>query len=409
MVSFRIDRFFSTRPVRVARPAAGRAPSARSVELARPVRPPSPSRRTGSVPAGGSRPALLKRFLRRPAVLHAIAAANRFSARLGWQFAAAITYFSFLALVPVIMVVFSAAGFILIADQSLLLDLRVQVATLLPHTSIFKPVNEALDQAVASRLPVGILGLVFALYSGISWMGNVRSALQAQWRPDFDDNQEIAAESLPHYYWKNFRYLLVLGSGLLMSILLTVVGTWAPREIMKLIGVRESDLLTGAFSVVPIALAVVGDTVIFYWVYAVLSPQATKAPHKAVLRGAFFAAIAFEILKLALTLFGGTIGKTPAGSIFGSVIGILLFFYATALVVLFLAAWIATSASAHPERVAASVPDVLDPTTGATPAPGSGPRSGPVSASDCCSVCGRGGPIDAGDRPIRDRPDSGEG
>ena len=321
----------------------------------------------GSTPAGGPRPRLLTRFRRRPAVLHVVAAANRFSARLGWQFSAAITYFSFLALVPVIMVVFSAAGFILIADQSLLLDLRVQVATLLPHTSVFKPVNEALDRAVASRLPVGILGLFFALYSGISWMGNVRSALQAQWRPDFDDDQEIAAESLPHYYWKNFRYLLILGFGLLISIVLTVLGTWAPGAFVKLIGVGESDLLKAAFSVIPVGLAAAGDTVIFYWVYAVLSPQSTKAPHKAVLRGAFFAALAFEILKLALALFGGTIAKTPAGSIFGSVIGILLFFYGTALVVLFMAAWIATSASAHPER--AAVPIAASPIAAVSTAP----------------------------------------
>lgn len=331
------------------------------MELARPGRPVSPRRLTGSTPAGGPRPGPISRFRRRPAVLHAVAAANRFSARLGWQFAAAITYFSFLALVPVIMVAFSAAGFILIAHHTWLIDLRLEVATLLPR-SISKPINEALDRAVASRLPVGIFGLVFALYSGISWMGNVRSALQAQWRPDFDDDQEIAAESLPHYYWKNFRYLLVLGFGLLMSLLLTTVGTWAPKQILSWMGVPKSGLLTAVFSVVPIGLAVVGDTVIFYWVYAVLSPQATKAPHKAVLRGSFFAAVAFEILKLALNVVGGTIAKTPAGSIFGSVIGILFFFYATALVVLFLAAWIATSASAHPERAAVPVPAVPIPT-----------------------------------------------
>ena len=355
-------------PPRSGRSAgASRAPSARSVQLARPIRPTFPRRRTGSTPAGGPRPGLIKRVSRRPAVLHAIAAANRFSARLGWQFAAAITYFSFLAVVPVIMVVFSAAGFILIAHHSWLIDLKVQVATLLPDTKIFNPVDKALDTAVASRLPVGILGLVFALYSGISWMGNVRSALHAQWRPDFDDNQEIAAESLPHYYWKNFRYLLVLGSGLLISMLLTLVGTWAPRAILELIGVAESDLLTAVFSVVPIGLALVGDTAIFYWVYAVLSPQATKAPHKAVLRGAFFAAVAFEILKLALNLAGSAIGNTPAGSIFGSVIGILFFFYATALVVLFLAAWIATSASAHPERHLAAAPEALAPAAAVVP------------------------------------------
>ncbi len=135
-----------------------------------------------------------RRFWRRPGVQHAWAAQNRFLDRLGIQFAAALTYFSFLALVPLLMLAFSVAGFVLANQPSLLTGLQNDIAQALPK-SLSDTVNQILATAVDARLTVGILGLAFAIYSGISWMGNLRSAIQAMWRPDFDTGSEIRAES----------------------------------------------------------------------------------------------------------------------------------------------------------------------------------------------------------------------
>ena len=33
---------------------------------------------------------------------------------------------------------------------------------------------------------VGIVALLTAIYSGAGWMGNLKNAIRAQWRPDFD-------------------------------------------------------------------------------------------------------------------------------------------------------------------------------------------------------------------------------
>jgi len=48
-----------------------------------------------------------------PAVAHFMRALERFNDRLGSQFGAAITYFSFLSLIPILMVSFAAVGFVL--------------------------------------------------------------------------------------------------------------------------------------------------------------------------------------------------------------------------------------------------------------------------------------------------------
>lgn len=46
-----------------------------------------------------------------PAVAHLIRAVDRFNDRMGSQFGAAITYFSFLSLIPILMVSFAGVGF----------------------------------------------------------------------------------------------------------------------------------------------------------------------------------------------------------------------------------------------------------------------------------------------------------
>ena len=52
----------------------------------------------------------VERVKRHPLVAHALYANQRFQERLGPQFAGAITYFSVLSLVPVLMFVFAMLG-----------------------------------------------------------------------------------------------------------------------------------------------------------------------------------------------------------------------------------------------------------------------------------------------------------
>ncbi|MCF3826636.1 inner membrane protein YhjD, partial [Salmonella enterica subsp. enterica serovar Weltevreden] len=66
---------------------------------------------------------LMQKITRKPLVAHLIRATERFNARLGNQFGAAITYFSFLSMIPIMMVYFAAAGFILASHHNLLEDI----------------------------------------------------------------------------------------------------------------------------------------------------------------------------------------------------------------------------------------------------------------------------------------------
>lgn len=73
---------------------------------------------------------------------------------------------------------------------------------------------------------------------------------------------------------------------------------------------------------------------------------ATTAPppaQKALIRGTFIAAIGFEVIKIVMTYTLPTLVKSPSGAAFGSVLGLMAFFYFFARLTLFCAAWIATA------------------------------------------------------------------
>lgn len=297
---------------------------------------------------------LVKVLMRRPFVLHLIRAAKRFSERLGSQFAGAITYFSFLALVPVLMVSFSVAGFVLNSRPDLLAQLQTTVASQVPGRGLSETIAKAIDHAVQDRYSVLSIGLVIALYSGINWMGNVRAAVQAQWRRDFDDNQEIAGESFAKNLLRNLGMLVGLGLALVLSIALSSVGNSLAGVVLDALGLSDVGWLHPLVVVVSFALAIAADVLIFLWIYSVLPPKDLKAPRSSLLKGAIAAAVLFEVLKFLLT---GVLAPLVAGgssaAVFGPIIGLLAFFNLAATLVLFVAAWIATSNG----MAAASEPD----------------------------------------------------
>ena len=290
------------------------------------------------------------RWWRRSAVQHLIAAINRYNGRLGTQFAGSLTYFSFLALIPILMVAFAVAGFVLASRPHLLTTLADDIAAQLP-AGLSTTVDQILNTAVNARFTVGIFGLVIALYSGISWMGNLRAAVQAMWRPDFDSDNEVRAENLLVYYWKSLQYLVFLGVAILVSLALTAAGSFLQTVLLRWLGLDRIGWLHPVLAILPILLAIAADVLIFAWLYQVLSPRHLKPGRTALLRGAIAMSAAFELLKLAFTVVLPLLLTSTTAKLFGQVIGLLFFFNLAATIVLLIAAWIATTpgeASAGP-------------------------------------------------------------
>lgn len=101
-------------------------------------------------------------------VAHLIRATERFNDRLGNQFGAAITYFSFLSMIPIMMVSFAAAGFILASHPNLLEDIFSKILMNVSDPTLASTLKNTINTAVQQRTTVGLVGLGIALYSGVT-------------------------------------------------------------------------------------------------------------------------------------------------------------------------------------------------------------------------------------------------
>ncbi|MEV0678368.1 inner membrane protein YhjD [Actinosynnema sp. NPDC050436] len=270
----------------------------------------------------------------RPWLDHLFRAAQRYTERYGAHYAAAVTYFSVLSLVPMLMIGFAVAGFVLASQPDLLDELKGGIAEAVPG-ALGDTVNKVVNQAIDSKGTVGVFGLLGAAYSGLGWMSNLRDALTAQWGH--------AKEDLPFLKtaFKDLLALISLGVALVVSFGLTAVGSGFAHLVLEFVGLDGVWWAEAVLKVATIVLALAANWLVFLWVLA-------KLPRKPVgwtsaFKGAAAAAVGFEVLKQVGTIYLSTVTASPAGAAFGPVIGVLVFANLVAQFLLFITAWTATA------------------------------------------------------------------
>nr|WP_042198703.1 YhjD/YihY/BrkB family envelope integrity protein [Kibdelosporangium sp. MJ126-NF4]CEL23497.1 Inner membrane protein YhjD [Kibdelosporangium sp. MJ126-NF4]CTQ89111.1 Inner membrane protein YhjD [Kibdelosporangium sp. MJ126-NF4] len=290
---------------------------------------------------------------------HLVRTIDRYVEHNAYQYAAAITYFSVLSVVPILMVGLSAAGFVLADDEEITADLRITIVQALP-SGLDTFATTTYDGVIAGRASLGVFGLVIGLYAGWGWMNALRDALTAMW--------ELERPELPFFrtiLW-DLLALVSLAFALLVSFSLTAVGSWLNSSVLEWTGMDGQPWAGTVLSLLSVPLAIFADWLVFLWVLVRL-PRAKVNMRKAV-RGALAAAIGFEILKIGANVYLSLLGRSPTTAAFGSVIGLLVFIYLVARLLLLVAAWIATG-----NTPAAGKPDepsgYLGQTTARPPAP----------------------------------------
>ncbi|MNT35465.1 Inner membrane protein YhjD [compost metagenome] len=94
-------------------------------------------------------------------------------------------------------------------------------------------------------------------------------------------------------------------------------------------------------TLIALSISIFANYLLFLWIFWMLPRH--KPKKKALLRGTLLAAIGFEVIKFVMTMTLPQVAKSPSGAAFGSVIGLMAFFYFFARLTLFCAAWIATA------------------------------------------------------------------
>jgi membrane protein len=291
---------------------------------------------TAEKPAeGADEPSKLEQLRARHQWLdHIIRAATRYTERHGDHYAAAITFFSVLSLVPLIMVAFAAAGYVLFFNPDLLNELKNSISENVPP-SLASTLNPIIEQAIDQRSTVGIFGLLGALYSGIGWMSNLREALSEQWA------QVPATPAMPKRVLFDLLALGGLGIALVGSFAITGFASGFASDVLAIWGFADTAWASVLLTVLGVLLGLLANWLIFLWVIARLPRE--HATLRSAAKAAVLGAVGFEILKQIMTIYLATITATPSGAIFGSTLGLLIFVFFVSRFVLFVTAWAATA------------------------------------------------------------------
>lgn len=267
---------------------------------------------------------------------HVMRAQQRYNDSKGDFYAAGITYFTIFAMFPLLMVGFAAGGFILAGQPELLDRIESRIKEIVSG-DLGQQIVQLMDSAIASRTSVGIIGLAAALWAGLGWMNNLREALSQMWGTDRGERLGFVKTKL-----SDASALVSAFVAILLTLALTVVGNISVMEkLLGWIGIHDTSALSSVLTVASQVMSLAVSWLLFTWMIARL-PRESVSLHSGV-RAGLIAAVGFEIFKQVASIYLQSVVTGPAGATFGPVLGLMLFAYITARLVLFATAWAATA------------------------------------------------------------------
>ncbi|BBZ45655.1 inner membrane protein YhjD [Mycobacterium parmense] len=274
---------------------------------------------------------------------HLMRAYERFDKRNGGFFAAGLTYYTIFALFPLLMVGFAVVGFTLARRPQLLntIDdhIRSQVTGALGD-QLLDLINSAID----ARASIGVIGLATAVWAGLGWISHLRQALTEMWWEHRISSPGFLRNKLSDLLAMLGTFAVTLG-----TVVITTLGHAAPMGAMlKWLGIPEFTVFDWLFLLFSIALSVLVSWLLFTWMIARLPREKVSLVESA--RAGFVAAAGFELFKQVGSIYLKVVLRSPAGATFGPVLGLMVFAYITAYLVLFCTAWAATASDDPRDR-----------------------------------------------------------
>jgi len=280
---------------------------------------------------------------------HVMRANQRFNEGKGNYFAAGLTYYTIFASVPLLMVGFSVGGFVLSHQPDLLRQIHDKVRSMVPGP-LGQQVVDVMNSAIASRASLGIIGLAAAGWVGLNWISHLRVALSEMWK------QRGRSAGFVRTKLSDAGAMLSLFAALLATVALSVLAGAAPMaDVLGWLGIHNAPVLDGILRGVSVAMSVLVSWLVFTWMIARLPREPVTVA--STVRAGLLAAIGFELFKLVASIYLRAVLHSPAGATFGPVLGLMVFAYIAARLLLFAAAWAATS----PENLLATRVGPPDP------------------------------------------------
>jgi len=288
---------------------------------------------------------------------HAVRAGQRYQDVKGDFYAAGITYFTIFAMFPLLMVGFAAAGFALASRPHVLEDIESRIKATVSG-DFGQQLIGLIDSAIQSRTSVGVIGLATAAWAGLGWISNLREALSQMW------DQRGEPQNFVRTKLSDLLVLLSTFVAIVLTIGLTALADPSVMtKVLQWVGVPHPDGLGGLLRLASLVMSWAVSWMLFSWMIARLPRESVS--FRSSLRAGLMAAVAFEIFKLVGSIYLRSVVHGPAGATFGPVLGLMVFAYITARLILFATAWAATSKdNMRLEPVPAPGPAVISPRVG---------------------------------------------
>jgi membrane protein len=266
---------------------------------------------------------------------HAMRANDRYEESKGSFFAAGLTYYTIFALFPLLMVGFSVGGFLLAHRPDVLTGIDKKVRAAVPG-ALGQQVVELMNSAIASRASVGVIGLAVAAWVGLNWMSNLRVALSEMWKQGEGSRGYIRTK------FSDLVTMVTSFAAILATLALSALAAAAPMgKILGWLGIHNAPVLDAILRGGSMLVSLLVSWLVFSWMIARLPREPVSFASS--IRAALIAAIGFELFKWVASIYLKSVLRSPAGATFGPVLGLMVFAYITARLLLYATAWAATT------------------------------------------------------------------
>ncbi len=238
----------------------------------------------------------------------------------GGRLAAAIAYYGFFAVFALLLIGYAVFGILLTNNDDLFDIVRDFLRQNLPFLD--------LQQILDSGRTIGVVGLLGLVFTGIAWINAIRSSQRLIWR--LNEN--------PGYIGVRQVVDLVVTIGILALIALSVLAvSLLERLLAWLFGGEVSWLLSTVRWTLTVAINMLLAAALLAAV-----PRLRMTVRR-ILPAVLQVGIGYTLLNTVGRSFVGLVERNPAYGLVASAVGLLVYLYVFNQLLLFGAAWAATS------------------------------------------------------------------
>jgi membrane protein len=278
-----------------------------------------------------------------PVVDHAVRMVDHMTNVQGTILAGAVTYYGYLSFFPVLVIAFAVVTKVAQVVPAARNGLVTAVESIFPGL-IGDGQNAAIniDTFANQAGAVGIIALVGLVYSGLGWISAARAGLQGVFQVPPKERRNFVVGKVI-----DLVVLAIIGTVLILSVGLSSAVTQVTEEVLVVLQFDEipGDAMLFLLKIVGVVLGVLASTVLFFTMFTLL--PTSELPRRAVLKGAFVAALGFEVLKLLASTLIGIAADNPATAVLGTSLVLLVWINYFSRVVMVGASWAYTSPEAR--------------------------------------------------------------